>query len=441
MGRSRRQENKIHSLREGHDSNGGQVFLGGLDSEGRRVGFIDSDGLAYESLEERDKIRSEAAVENALRQWQERAFQDPMPSPADIIREASIQEVTADFEEAIYETFRDEPLSLSSRNLFWLAEAPHWSDAPEERDCAKTALLYAKEMRRWKLGGRAEGEPNPQEIAKEMCQNDTYLEKAAKAASGMWELAERAELARRGEWRRMDLHEPRHPLQAEGGRTLYPSFVEGGEIVLRRLTETRAEREELQNRLRELNKRLQAEGLESIPEEIFKDLLQEEEEEIESRPLWQAEWRRQSNAEGDALQVETMREGVDEARRAAWKLEEAIINAPLLRDEIVLEKIGVSQPPEEAKMQALEILAEGTDGDYVRRMRALGVSEEQILRRAESVVLGSSADRAFLIAQAELFLPEIGELRVTVSAEDEAGALREIKKLLPGALFLEEDSH
>jgi hypothetical protein len=442
MGRSRRKEKATNSLRQGQDSAGESVLLGEKDSQGQTVGFIDNDGLAYQSIFERDLIRCQEAIEDELRAWLERGFADPPVYPQEVAERTALEPLGKALRQGIHAAFRDQPSSPEMKSLFWLASAPDWSDA-REQDCAKTALLYAAQMRQWLAGAQPEGKPLASQVAEESCRKAEHTQRAERVALLLWSLFEKISLERREERREVELHHPRYPLSSEGGIIIYPSFLEGSELALKRLTETAAEREALAESLRDLNQRLQSEGLGMVPEEVLESLEEEKEDDfdlqVETRPIWKAEWRQQLNTLGDTIQIETSREGVDDARRAGWKLEALLRRGPLWQEEVELKVIGSSQPPEEAKMQALEILAEGEEGEYLRRMKVLGVSEKQVLQRAEKVALGQSEDRSFLIAQATLFLPEVSEIRLIVAAENEEAVLRHLAPWLPGAHFPEEE--
>lgn len=50
----------------GFDSSNKPVVLGGTDSDGKRVGFIDADGLCWESVRERDLLLTSARYNDAL---------------------------------------------------------------------------------------------------------------------------------------------------------------------------------------------------------------------------------------------------------------------------------------------------------------------------------------------------------------------------------------
>lgn len=53
----------------GHDTQGKSVRLGSTDSDGYFVGYIDEEGLAWRSCEERDKALTSSALHQAYLEW------------------------------------------------------------------------------------------------------------------------------------------------------------------------------------------------------------------------------------------------------------------------------------------------------------------------------------------------------------------------------------
>lgn len=52
----------------GHDSHGNLVTLGGVDTDGQPVGYIDAEGLAWESRAERDAAVGAGRLLEAMRE-------------------------------------------------------------------------------------------------------------------------------------------------------------------------------------------------------------------------------------------------------------------------------------------------------------------------------------------------------------------------------------
>lgn len=61
--------NKMRGALEGHDSSGRPVRLGDRDSDGYVVGYIDGDGLSWESIWDRDRAVGSGRYLDALNLW------------------------------------------------------------------------------------------------------------------------------------------------------------------------------------------------------------------------------------------------------------------------------------------------------------------------------------------------------------------------------------
>ena len=429
-GRIWRKGGAPRSLEEGMDGDR-PVRLGERDSQGVPIGFIDRDGACYESLEERDTVRVAGAVEEAFSSWEDGYLEGDPPELESIARATCLGSGASAIAKDLRQDILGTPFHNSYRHLFLLAE--------DDNHITRTAREYVRQMRAWQMGASPGGEPDLESIA----QGDPQ---AALFASQVWEriLARKAsQRSRRQDFRehREEVADPRHPLLAEGSFIVYPSFIDGAKLELQRVSATAAELEETQKRLEDLNERLRAAGLGELPPHVFSrepdefDLLVEDLD-IQERPVWQTSL--QIPVGEDTLDVAVLREGVDEARRAGWKLEELVSEGPLLEEEVALEIVGRSLPPEDVKKEALDMLAEGEEHPHVRIAKMLGVSSEKTLQHAESIVLGQTEERALVFASANVFIPDIGEVQVSVSGESEEEVLRRARLLLPAARLEEE---
>lgn len=77
-------------LKEGKDSHGNPVRLGEIDTGGYFVGYIDEDGLCWESVRERDCAIASGRFYDACIDWDRNGQQGPPPSKYAIAREHCI---------------------------------------------------------------------------------------------------------------------------------------------------------------------------------------------------------------------------------------------------------------------------------------------------------------------------------------------------------------
>lgn len=103
----------------GHDSAGFPIRLGEIDSDGRFVGYIDEEGLAWESRLERDSAVTVGRFGDDYWRWLKTGAVSPEPHALDYL-----DEVHPDNVEAVLQRIRD---MLSGKDLFlvlrWMGAA------------------------------------------------------------------------------------------------------------------------------------------------------------------------------------------------------------------------------------------------------------------------------------------------------------------------------